>query len=200
MKATTQGETKSLESRANQYRAILDSALDAIITINAAGAIVEFNPAAERMFGWPHAEAVGQQLGDLIVPPALREEHQHGLVRQLAGGTPTILGRRIEISAMRRDGTEFPIELAITHLTHAEPVLFTGFIRDITERKTVQAELEASRNQLQSIMHSIDGIVWEADAQTFQFTFVSEKAERLLGYPIAQWTSDPNFWRSHVHP
>ena len=124
--------------------AILDSALDCIVTIDHEGCITEFNPAAERTFGYRRDEVVGKQLADVIIPPALRERHRQGLARYLATGENRVLGRRIEMTAVRADGSEFPTELAITRIPLDGPPSFTGYLRDITERKQSEEELRRS--------------------------------------------------------
>jgi two-component system, cell cycle sensor histidine kinase and response regulator CckA len=115
-------------------RAILESALDCIITMDADGLVREFNPAAERVFGYRREAAVGQELATLIIPPALRERHRQGLAKYLATGDGPVLGRRIEIAAVRSDGTEILVELAITPLRISGRPVFTAYLRDITER------------------------------------------------------------------
>jgi PAS domain S-box-containing protein len=115
--------------------AILDSALECIVTIDHEGVITEFNPAAERTFGYRRGEVLGQHLADVIIPPALRESHRQGFARYLATGEARVLGRRIEMTAVRADGSEFPVELAITRIPLDGPPSFTGYLRDITERK-----------------------------------------------------------------
>src|SRR5882724_1631836 len=95
-------------------RTFLDSALDCIITMDAQGIVREFNPAAERTFGFTRAEAVGKPLADLIIPPRLRERHRQGLARFLKTGEGPVIGKRIEIEGLRKDGTEILVELAIT--------------------------------------------------------------------------------------
>ena len=122
--------------------ALTASALDCIVAIDEAGRIVEFNPAAERVFGYRRAEALGRQIADLIVPPALRARHKAGLARYLQTGTGTVLGRRVEIDAMRADGTTFPIELAIAEVQQLGVRLFTASIRDLTEARNAAAEIE----------------------------------------------------------
>jgi PAS domain S-box-containing protein len=124
--------------------AILDSALDCIVTIDHEGCIIEFNPAAERTFGYRRDEVLGQQLGDVIIPPALRERHRQGFARYLATGEARVLGKRIEMTAVRADGSEFPAELAITRIPLDGPPSFTGYLRDITERKQAEEELRRS--------------------------------------------------------
>ncbi|HEX6985602.1 MAG TPA: PAS domain S-box protein [Planctomycetaceae bacterium] len=119
--------------------AVLETALDAIVTIDAESRVVEFNPAAERMFGYRREEAVGRRIGDLIVPPSLRAAHEQGFARNVAGAEPRLIGRRIEITAMRADGTEFPVELALIRIPTDGPPAFTAHVRDISDRKRAEA-------------------------------------------------------------
>src|SRR5881392_3140588 len=116
-------------------RAILESALDCIITMDAAGFVREFNPAAERVFGFRREEAVGKELAELIIPPRMREQHRRGLAHFLKTGKGPVIGKRIEIAGIRKDGSEILVELAITALKidSGAPV-FTAYLRDITER------------------------------------------------------------------
>lgn len=122
--------------------AVLSVALDAIVSIDHRGRIVEWNPAAERMFGIARVAAIGREMAEVFVPPTLREAHRAGLARYLRTGEARVLGRRIEIVAMRADGTEFPVELAITRVGKIGPAMFTGFIRDVTKEVTAARERE----------------------------------------------------------
>jgi PAS domain S-box-containing protein len=124
--------------------AILDSALDCIVTIDQEGRITEFNPAAERTFGYRREQVLGELLADLVIPPALRERHRQGLARYLATGKAVVLGKRVEMTALRADGTEFSVELAITRIPGDGPPSFTGYLRDITERKQAEERLRRS--------------------------------------------------------
>src|SRR5207244_2856659 len=114
--------------------AILDTALDCIITIDHEGKVVEFNPAAERTFGYRRADVLGREMAELIVPPLVREKHYRGLAHYLATGEGPVLDKRIEMPALRADGTEFPVELAITRIDTANRPVFTAYLRDISER------------------------------------------------------------------
>src|SRR5260221_4580243 len=105
--------------------AVFDAALDAIITIDHEGRIVEFNAAAERTFGVPRTAARGAMLADLIIPPRFREAHHRRLKRYLETGQGPMLGRRLAVEALRADGSEFPVELAITRVPGTDPPLFT---------------------------------------------------------------------------
>jgi PAS domain S-box-containing protein len=131
-----------------RYQATLEAALDCVITMDHEGNVIEFNPAAERTFGYSSGEAVGREMAELIVPPDLRDRHRAGLRRYLETGDPTLLDQRIEIEAVRRDGTRFPVELTITRIDVPGEPVFTGHLRDITERVRVERELRASRARL----------------------------------------------------
>ncbi|HKY33213.1 MAG TPA: PAS domain S-box protein [Candidatus Polarisedimenticolia bacterium] len=140
--------------------AIAEMALDAIITMDGAGSVVEFNASAERMFGYSRAEAVGRRLSDLIVPPSHRERHDQGLARYLATGQAVMVGRRVETTAVRADGTEFPVELAITRIPLADAPLFTGFVRDLTERKHLETELRQAE-KMSAVGVLVSGVAHE---------------------------------------
>lgn len=137
---------EALRDSEERKGAILESALDAIITIDHRGRIVEFNPAAERTFGRTAREVVGRNMGELIVPARLRGAHEAGMVRYLATKEAHVLGRRVEVPALRSDGSEFPAELAIAVIDRPGDPLFTAYVRDVTERKKAEADLlEAKR-------------------------------------------------------
>ncbi len=138
--------------RSEAYKAaILDSSLDCIVAMDHEGCITEFNPAAERTFGYQRADVIGKHLGEVIVPAHLRERHRAGFSRHLATGESRVRGRRIEMSALCADGREIPVELAITRIVEDGPASFTGFLRDITERKRNEdALLEAHANLARS--------------------------------------------------
>src|SRR5438874_10706837 len=99
-------------------RELLDSALDCIISMDATGRVIEFNPAAERVFGYKRDQAVGQELASLIIPPEVREQHRKGLAHYLATGEGPMLGKRLEVNALRVDGSRIFVELTITALRH----------------------------------------------------------------------------------
>ncbi len=118
---------------------ILETALDCVVTIDEAGHIVEFNPAAEATFGYKKHEVIGKEMSEMIVPPSLRSAHRAGLSRYLATGEAHVLGRRIEITGMKSGGAEFPVELAIVRVPMPGPPFFTAYLRDLTERKRLEA-------------------------------------------------------------
>lgn len=124
---------------------VVETALDCVIAMDHKGNIIEFNPAAEKTFGWPREEAMGKLLADVVIPTRMRDAHQQGMDRYLETGVGPVLGKRIEVPSIRRDGTEFPVELAITAAELGDKPVFTAYLRDITEAKQIQQELEASR-------------------------------------------------------
>jgi PAS domain S-box-containing protein len=125
--------------------AVLESALDAVIVIDEEGKVLEFNPAAERTFGHARDDMIGRELADVILPQRYRDEHRNGLARFRQSGISTILGRRIELAAVRADGSEFPVEIAISAARIDGRTIFTGYLRDVTELRSAQAELQQAQ-------------------------------------------------------
>jgi diguanylate cyclase (GGDEF)-like protein/PAS domain S-box-containing protein len=133
----------ALEGAVQRHRAVLTSALDCVIAIDGNSRVLEFNPAAERTFGYRAADALGRELPELIIPPASRERHRRALARGLASADWRLLEQRIELVAMRADGSEFPVELslALPQSTENDGPVFYGFVRDISERRRGEEEL-----------------------------------------------------------
>jgi PAS domain S-box-containing protein len=138
-------EVRASESR---MRAMLEAALDAVVTMDAQGRVVGWNHAAEAIFGYQAKEAIGRGMAELIVPPHLRDAHRKGLARYLETESGVVLDDRLELSGMRREGTEFPVELTITRIPLPGAPTFTGYLRDITDRVRAEQELRASRARL----------------------------------------------------
>ena len=140
MEALQQAEVESRQSEALQS-AMFEAALDCVITMDHEGNVLEFNPAAERTFGYTRQEIIGQKLSDKIIPPHLRPSHEQGLEHYLRTGEGPVLGQRIEVTAIRSDGAEFPVEIAITSIRTGTAPLFTAYLRDITERKQAETQI-----------------------------------------------------------
>jgi PAS domain S-box-containing protein len=168
------------------YRAILDSALDCIITMDATGRVREFNPAAERVFGYRRDQVVGRELAELIIPERMRAQHRRGLAHYLRTEEGPVLGRRIEINALRRDGSEILVELAITAFKIEGSPFFTAYLRDVTERKRGE---EASR-RLGAIIESSEDAIISTDLKTIIATW-NDGAERLFGYTAEEVIGKP---------
>ncbi|HTD67268.1 MAG TPA: PAS domain S-box protein [Candidatus Limnocylindria bacterium] len=140
--------TSALRASEEQIRLIVDTAFDAIVSADAHGNIIEWNHQAENVFGWSRAEVVGRNLTETIIPPQHRASHQEGMNRFLASGETRVLNKRIEITALHKDGRELPVELAVSPVRLGETFLFSAFLRDITDRKEAQEKLEAAHKQL----------------------------------------------------
>jgi diguanylate cyclase (GGDEF)-like protein/PAS domain S-box-containing protein len=170
--------------------AVLEAALDCIVVMAADGSVAEWNPAAEQTFGYTREEAVGSELAELIVPPALRDAHRAGLARYLDSGEERILGRRLELGAMRADGSELPVELTITRLGRTRP-LFIGYMRDITQRRRDEAELRREADRRADVV-----ALGQAALSGLGLTELMERAlalgSRHLGFDFGQvWEALP---------
>ena len=141
-------DAEALRAKEARHRAMLDAALDCVVTMDHEGRVVDFNPAAERTFGYRAIDVVGREMAALIIPPELRERHRRGLARYLATEQAAVLDQRMEITGIRADGTVFPLELTITRIEVPGPPTFTGYLRDISDRKAAEAELKASRARI----------------------------------------------------
>jgi PAS domain S-box-containing protein len=119
---------------------VFRAALDAVIVIDADGTVRDWNQSAERLFGYTWQEAIGRELAALVIPGPLRSAHRNGLGRYLATGESTILDRRVEVSGLRKDGSEVAIELSITRVPDTDPPLFAGFVRAKSDREHTEYE------------------------------------------------------------
>jgi two-component system, chemotaxis family, CheB/CheR fusion protein len=158
-------------------RALIDSALDCIISMDASGNVTEFNLAAENVFGYKRDQAIGQDLASLIIPSEFRERHRAGLRHYLETGEGPMLGKRLEVTALRSDGSLVLVELAITALRTGNERMFTAYLRDITDRSRGE---EASR-RLAAIIESSDDAIVTKDLNG-TITSWNAAAERLFGY------------------
>jgi PAS domain S-box-containing protein len=170
----------------DELRSVIDTAHEAFVSMDADGVISYWNPEAERTFGWSRKEAIGRVLAETIIPPHLRVSHWRGLKNYLATGEGRVLNRRLETTALHRDGHEFPIEMTISALQHDGRDVFNAFLHDITDRKRSEDELalvnalafaigeaedveEALRLSVRSICETIDvnaGQAWVLDAES----------------------------------
>src|SRR5256885_4313891 len=184
----TAGHSKTLPSDKLEmlYHGILDTSLDCIITMGADGHVLEFNPAAERVFGFTRAEAIGKELAELIIPPRVREQHRRGLAHYLRTGEGPVIGKRIEIAGVRKDGSEILVELAITALKIDSSPIFFAYLRDITDRTRNE---EASRH-LAAIVESSDDAIVSKDLNGIITTW-NGGAEKLFGFSANEVINKP---------
>jgi PAS domain S-box-containing protein len=149
------GEGRAAGAARGGERDVLDAALDCVVVMDESGRIVRFNPAAERTFGYPAGEVVGRRVGEVLVPPSLRARHARGLERYLRTGEAVVLGRRVELDGVRRDGTVFPLELTVVETLEDGGRLFTAFLRDLSAqvhaRRLIEAQYEITRALAESV-------------------------------------------------
>ena len=157
-----QAEQDLGESQARQG-AMIEAAPDAIVSMDHAGRILEFNPAAERIFGYRREDVLGRDLAGLVIPADLRDRHRQGLERYMASGDSPMLGHPMQIPALRSDGSTFPIELTIARISSTGAPVFTGFIRDLTERKRAEDALRSAQDRLRTLIHESNLVVFGLD-------------------------------------
>jgi PAS domain S-box-containing protein len=189
-------ENAQLEER---IRRLIETANDAVVSIDSASIIIDWNAAAESMFGWRRDEAVGRLITDVIVPEQHRAHHHAGLARFLAGALADgegILNRRIETTGLNRDGREFDIELSVWPVRSGDSWTFSSFIRDISERKRADAALARSEERYRAVVeHANEGIVV---AQDGRIRFGNRRAFELTGRTPEEAMSKP--FLDMIHP
>jgi len=162
-------------------RAVLDSAPDAVVGMDDRGAVTAWNPRAEEVFGWTKDEALGRKLAELIIPPGLREEHARGLDLFRAGGDAPLPGRRVEMRALKRDGTEIPCEMSVIAVRDGESCSFNAFLSDISERKRDEDELRRQVAFASAITTQLGEGLCAVD-RAGRLTFMNPAAERMVGW------------------
>ncbi|HSJ32666.1 MAG TPA: ATP-binding protein [Longimicrobiales bacterium] len=167
-----------------RMRAIVESALDAIVTTDESSVITGWNRQAEVTFGWTAKEAIGRTLSDTIIPPQHRAAHRRGMERYLATGEKRIMDRRIEITGLRRDGTEFPIELTVSSSRPGNHTVFSAFIRDLTERRIAEDRIAAE--------HAVTRILAESHTLDAAAPRILAAIGERLGWAVGVfWIVDP---------
>lgn len=201
------GERTAEIRRSHRHLELLrESSIDGIVSMDAEGRVTDFNPAAEVAFGYTKRDAVGKPLAELLIPSQMRDAHRHGLAKYLATGVGPILGRRMEVSAMRAGGSEFPIELTITavRLDENAPPVFTAHVRDLSDRRAADQalarafeSLRESEERYRVLAEALPHFVWTAgvDGRT---EYVNAKWFEYSGMTGAQATAGG--WASALHP
>jgi PAS domain S-box-containing protein len=177
---------------------VVEAALDAVVTIDATGRIVQFNAAAEQMFGYAREDAIGQPLAPLLIPPDLQAGHWAGLLRVVAGEPPRILDRPVELRAMRRSGEEFPVALTVTRVSES-PLMFTGFIRDVSDLRRAEARGSHVARVLQDAERLVHMGSWELDIRTGEGMW-SDELYRIHGLEPGSMIPGPDTFLGLVHP
>ncbi len=189
-----------LRESEERMRVILDTALDAIITIDSAGAVTSWNPQAEALFGWSRADILGRSLTETIIPERFADAHLRGMKRFLETGDGPVLNERIEVVAKNSAGREFPVEIAIAPSQTADGYTFSAFIRDISARKQAEEALREAEGKYRTLVERLPGIVYVAHpGEHGEWLYVSSQTQQLLGYGPDEWMENPHLWFERVH-
>lgn len=186
--AQKQAEQRQLQDQAllrekNEFLdSVFESALDAVVLMDAKGICTRWNHQAEVIFGWRDEEAVGRYIHELIVPERYREAHRQGMSRFLTSGEGTMLNRRVEITAMRRDGSEFAAEISIAPIRTEKGYEFSSFIRDISERQLMERQVQESEELFRAVFTQAPSAVELIDPDTLRFIEANPAACAMLGY------------------
>jgi PAS domain S-box-containing protein len=182
--AKVESGRSSAEPGRRAVGAYFEAALDCVIMADASGRVVEFNPAAEQTFGYSRDEALGRTMAELIVPPSLRERHSTAFARFIETGHGTMLGRRLELTGMRADGSEFPVELALGQV-EAEPFLICGALRDISAAKQAERHLRELADE-QAALRRVATLVARESSPQQLFATVAEQVARVIDVPLVR--------------
>jgi two-component system cell cycle sensor histidine kinase/response regulator CckA len=173
---------EALRQSEQRTRLIIDTALDAVVTMDAGGRITDWNVQAQKLFGWARDEAIGQTMANTIIPERYRDEHEKGLKRFLKSGEGAVLGKRIEITALNRAGVEVPVELAISPAWLGEEWTFSAFIRDLTQQKRAAEALRAGEQRYRELFEDIPVGLYRSTPEGY-LVDANPAMVSMFGYP-----------------
>jgi two-component system cell cycle sensor histidine kinase/response regulator CckA len=192
-------EPEPLEADA-RLRSFLDAALDAVVVVDDRGRIAEFNRAAERMFGRDAATVIGCPMAELLIPPRLRDAHDSGFRGAVLNGGGRLLGRRLELPALRADGSEFPVELGLARIDSGGRPMFAAFLRDLSGARRVEDDLRQAEERNRKLVEQLPLVTYIEQLDHASASYISPQIEALVGYTAEEWMSDPNFFGKVLHP
>ncbi|MBI4849954.1 MAG: PAS domain S-box protein [Nitrospirae bacterium] len=179
-------KTMELSQSEDRYRAITQSATDAIVSIDSSGAIVFWNASAEKLFDYSAAETIGKSL-NIIIPQQFREAHEKGLARLTSTGVPRLIGRTIEVPVLKKDGSEFPVELTLSKWQANKETFFTAIVRDITSRKQTEKMLLESEEKFRNLVENARDIIFTLLPEDGTFSSLNPAFEKVTGWPCSEW-------------
>jgi PAS domain S-box-containing protein len=191
---------EALRESEKRVRLVVETAQEAFVSMDEGGMITAWNPQAETTFGWKRAEAMGRSLAETIIPERYRDAHRAGLQRFLEMGEGPVLNKRLELTAIHRDGHEFPIEITISPLRVNHGHVFNAFIHDISERKKIVEALRESEERFRQLADNIQEVFWIMDIRSGRFLYVSPAFEHVIGVPREAVLADTGAWLKALHP
>jgi PAS domain S-box-containing protein len=190
-----------LRESEERFRGISSTAADAILLMDNDGRISYWNPSAEKMFGYTTKEAIGKELHMLLAPEKYYEEYTKGFARFKNTGNGPAIGNTLEFSALKKDGTEFPIEVSTSAIQIKGKWHSVGIVRDITDRKRAEEVLREKEAREALILSSLPTAFYTAEIyDSFGWVWVSEQINRVTGYPASRFVEEKHFWSSRIHP
>ncbi|MEK7764253.1 MAG: PAS domain S-box protein [Nitrospirota bacterium] len=188
-----------LSQSEERFRSLVDSATDAIVLADGRGFIVSWNRSAATLFGYADEEAIGQPL-TLLMPARYHQAHKQGLAHMESTGKSLAMGSVIEVHGLKKDGTEFPIELSLATWKSMEQSFYSGIIRDISDRKKVERAMQDSQERFRQLAEHISEVFWMTDLAKQQMLYVSSGYEEIWGRSCESLYASPQSWLDAVHP
>jgi len=193
-------QTKSLLSESEErFRSLVESATDAIVVANWHGEIISWNQSASTFFGYADEEVIGQPL-TLLMPARYHQAHKHGLTRMESTGKGRVIGSVLEVHGLRKDGTEFPIELSLATWNTAAGNFYSGIIRDISERKKAERALQDGQERFHQLAEHVRGVFWMTDPAKQDMLYISSGYEEIWGRSCESLYTSPQSWLDAIHP
>ena len=188
-----------LSQSEDRFRSLVDSASDAIIVADHRGRILSWNRSASTLFGYTDEEALGQPL-TLLMPARYHHAHKQGLARMHSTGKGRVMGSGLEVHGLKKDGTEFPIELSLATWKTMDSSYYSGVLRDISERKKAERAVQESQERFRQLAKHIREVFWMTDPAKQQMLFVSSGYERIWGRSCESLYASPQSWLDAIHP
>jgi PAS domain S-box-containing protein len=188
-----------LSQSEERFRSLVDSATDAIVLADHRGRIVSWNRSASTLFGYADEEAIGEPL-TLLMPARYRQAHEQGLARIEATGNSRAMGSVIEVHGLKKDGTEFPIELSLATWKSMDHAYYSGIIRDTSDRKKAERAMQDSQERFRQLAEHISEVFWMTDLAKQQMLYVSSGYEEIWGRSCESLYASPQSWLDAVHP
>ena len=188
-----------LSESEDRFRSLVESATDAIIVANGHGMIISWNRSASTLFGYSNEEAIGQPL-TLLMPARYRHAHEQGLARMESTGKGRVMGSVVELHGLKKDGTEFPIELSLATWKNTDSTYYSGIIRDISERKKTECAVREGQERFRQLAEHIKGVFWITDPAKQEMLYISPGYEEIWGRSCESLYASPQSWIEAIHP